>query len=69
MIRVEGRFTAGGVPDLLREIGEAHGPVKLDLSDLLSADSDGADALRGIAGHGIKVEGASPYIRQLLDPS
>ncbi len=66
-VRVEGRLTADGLPDLRREIRLAGRAVRLDLSGLKSADADGARELLDLSARGSKLVGASAYIRQLLD--
>ena len=66
-IRVEGRLGAEGLPDLRREIQLAGGAIKLDLSGLTSADADGLQELLDLSARGMKLHGASTYIRQLLD--
>ena len=66
-IRVEGRLAAEEVEDLRKEIQLVAAPVHLDLSGLQSADAEGVRALRSLSAKGVKLVGASPYIRQLLD--
>ena len=41
-------------------------PLRLDLSGLRSADMDGIRALRSLSETGAELQGASPYIRELL---
>jgi hypothetical protein len=65
-IRVEGQLTSDGVPDVNAACESANPPLRLDLSDLRSADSDGIRALQLLAEAGAELHGASPYIRQLL---
>jgi hypothetical protein len=65
-IRVEGQLTSDGVPDVRAACESAKPPLRLDLSDLRSADSDGIRALQLLAEAGAELHGASPYIRQLL---
>ncbi len=66
-IRVEGRLDAEGVEDLQKEIQGVAAPVQLDLSNLQSADAAGVRALRSCSAKGVKLAGASTYIRQLLE--
>jgi anti-anti-sigma regulatory factor len=68
-IRVEGRLTAEGVPDLRREVDLAGSPLRLDLSGLMSADTEGIRELRALSAEGAELRGGSAYIRQLLDPT
>ncbi len=65
-IRVEGHLSAEDVEELQREIQLVAGSVHLDLSNLMSADAEGVRALRSFSAQGLKLVGASPYIRQLV---
>lgn len=47
--------------------GSIRGPLLLDLSNLVGADEAGLLALRRRGAGGARIEGASPYIRMLLD--
>jgi hypothetical protein len=51
----------GGLCDAIRA------PFSLDLSGLATADEAGLRALRAWLAAGVRVEGASPYIRLLLE--
>ena len=66
-IRLEGRLSADGVPDLKREFQRAEAPVRLDLSGLMSADAEGIREVRALSARGVDLCGASAYIRQLLE--
>ena len=65
-IRIEGELTSASVPDVRAACGSANPPLRLDLSGLRSADSDGIRALRSLSEAGAELHGASPYINQLL---
>ncbi len=65
-IRIEGKLTGVSVPDLRAACGSANPPLRLDLSGLRSADRDGIRALRSLSEAGAELNGASPYINQLL---
>ncbi len=65
-IRIEGKLTSASVPDLRAACGSANPPLRLDLSGLRSADSDGIRALRSLSEAGAELRGANPYIHQLL---
>ena len=67
IVRLEGRLGARGVKDLKKMIQEASGIVLLDLSGLQSADAESVRALRSISAKGVKMVGASAYVRQLLN--
>ncbi len=65
-IRVEGQLVVEEIENLQKEFQLAALPVQLDLSGLLSADAEGVRALRSFSAQGLKLVGASPYIRQLV---
>jgi len=66
VVRIEGSLDAVAVPDLLATCQAVGSPLRLDLSGLMSADADGAEALRRLAEAGAELAGMSPYIRQLV---
>jgi anti-anti-sigma regulatory factor len=65
-IRIEGQLTSTSVPDVRAACESVDPPLRLDLSGLRSADSDGIRALRSLAEAGAELHGANPYVRQLL---
>ncbi len=65
-IRIEGRLTGADLPDVRATCESAKPPLRLDLSGLKSADTDGIRALRSLSETGAKLHGASPYIHELL---
>ena len=65
-IRIEGRLQSSSVPDLRAACESANAPWHLDLSGLRSADADGIRALRSLLESGAELQGADPYVRQLL---
>jgi anti-anti-sigma regulatory factor len=65
-IRIEGQLTSASVPDVRAACESASPPLRLDLSGLRSADSDGIRALRSLMETGAELHGVSPFIRQLL---
>ena len=67
LIRVEGALDAEGAAALRRECRSDGTTVRLDLSELRSADRDGIEALRSLAGEGAELTGASPYVQLLLE--
>lgn len=68
LIRLAGRLSVDHVPDLLKVCGN-HGsePVEVELSDLLSADAAGIDALRRVRHAGAHLTGTPTYIQLKLD--
>jgi anti-anti-sigma regulatory factor len=65
-IRIEGKLTRADLRDVQAACDSANVPLVLDLSGLKSADTDGIQALCSLSETRAKLEGASPYIRQLL---
>ncbi len=65
-IRIEGRLAAADLPDVRAACESAKSPLRLDLSGLNSVDIDGIRELRSLSEKGAELDGASPYIRQLL---
>ena len=69
-IRIEGKLTSSGVPDVRAACESANPPLRLDLSGLRSADSDGIRALQSLSEAGAELHGANPYLNELLlDPN
>ena len=66
VVRIEGRLDAASVPDLLAASRSVGSPLRLDLSGLMSADAEGAEAIRCLAEARAKLTDISPYIRQLV---
>jgi anti-anti-sigma regulatory factor len=62
IVRLAGNLTHAQVPDLLRAC-EACPALVLDLSDLVTADSTGVDAVRQLRGSGASLVGASGYMQ------
>jgi anti-anti-sigma regulatory factor len=66
VVRLEGWLEGEDVAELDRVINGGSGPLRLDLSELRSADTAGLVALRALRTAGGLIIGASPYIRLLL---
>jgi hypothetical protein len=65
-VRLAGRLTIGHVPELLRACAES-AAVEVDLTDLVSSDLAGIDALRRVRAGGATLVGATGYIKLKLD--
>jgi len=63
-IHLAGRLNAEQVHELRGACAAATGPVRLDLTDLLSADAVGLDALRRLRLSGAEIVGAAHYLRR-----
>jgi anti-anti-sigma regulatory factor len=67
VVRLEGWLAGEAVAELERVVNGDSGPLRLDLSELRSADTAGLDVLRALRAAGASLVGASPYIRLLLE--
>ena len=68
VVRLAGCLSAAHVPELLRACAEERA-LELDLTELVSADMAGIDALQRIRGAGAALTGAPGYIQMKLDSS
>ena len=66
VVRVAGRLSVAQVPELLAACA-APGPLELDLSDVVSVDAAGIEALQRIRAQGATLAGAPGYIQLKLD--
>jgi len=66
IVRLEGWLEGEAVGELERVVSGSSGPLRLDLSELRSADTAGVAALRALRAAGASIVGASPYIKLLL---
>ena len=62
VISVDGRLDSKGLGELERVCREAKAPLKLDLSELRSADDAAIEAIRKLTDKGTELTGLSPYI-------
>ena len=68
VVRLAGRLAEAQVPELLMACGQADALV-LDLSDLLSADAAGLEALQRVQARGAALVGVPGYIQLQLESS
>jgi len=66
VVRLAGKLSGAQVPELLEACGESGG-LQLDLSDLVSADVAGLEALQRIRAAGASLTGVPGYIQLKLD--
>ena len=66
VVRLAGRLSAAHVPELLGACAKGT-PVDVDLTDLVSADEAGIDALRRIRAAGATLVGVPMYLQMKLD--
>jgi ABC-type transporter Mla MlaB component len=67
VVRLAGRLQGEHAADLIRLCDESLKPVRLDLADLVSADTAGLEALVMLQSRGAELVGASPYVALQLD--
>jgi anti-anti-sigma regulatory factor len=66
IIQIQGKLTKADLRDLKEVCESASTPLWLDLSDLISADSEGVRELQSLSEAGAELHVANPYVRQLL---
>lgn len=67
VVRIAGSLSDAQVPDLLIACGQAAGPVRVDLTDVMTIDAIGVDALRRVRKAGAQLVGISKYLRLKLE--
>ena len=67
VVHIAGRLSGTAVAELKKNCDPIEGPLVLDLSSLLFADSVGISTIKAIIDRGAHVRGASPFIELLLD--
>ena len=67
-VHLAGRLTAAQVTDLLRACGDSSGSLRIDLTDLLSLDAAGFDALQRLTKDGAELIGVAQYLRHKMGP-
>jgi anti-anti-sigma regulatory factor len=65
-VHLAGRLNAAQVYELRSICATVRGPLRIDLTDLLSADAVGIDALRRLRSTGIELTGVARYLTQWL---
>ena len=63
-IHLAGRLNAAQVHELRTAFADATGPIRIDLTDLLSADAVGLDALQRLRSSGAEIVGVAQYLRK-----
>ena len=66
-VRVAGRLEETTARELLELCRRQTGRITLDLEDLQSADRAAVETLKGLRDAGARIEGATPYVRMLLN--
>jgi len=67
VLRIAGRLTGEGVPEVRTACARARAPLVLDLTDLTSADAEARQVLLELRRTGVQLRGASPYLCLLLE--
>jgi anti-anti-sigma regulatory factor len=65
-LHLAGRLNAARVPELRSACAAATGHVLIDLTDLVSADAVGIDALHRLHREGVELTGVPRYLWRLL---
>jgi hypothetical protein len=68
VVKLAGRLAAAQVPELLTACA-GEGAVELELTDLVSADPAGIEAILRLQGQGVRLAGVPGYIRLKLEAS
>jgi hypothetical protein len=66
LVQLAGRLSVAQVPELLGACAEATS-IQVDLTDLVSADAAGIEALQRLRGQGATLFGAPGYLQLKLD--
>jgi anti-anti-sigma regulatory factor len=66
-LTLAGYLQAAQVHELRGICATIAGPIRIDLSDLVSADAVGLDALRRLRQDGAELVGVAPYLRRSLE--
>jgi hypothetical protein len=66
VVKLAGRLSAAQVPELLTACGD-DGGLELELTDLVSADAAGIEAIQRLRGKGATLVGVPGYIRLKLE--
>jgi len=66
-LRLAGRLDLEQSSELLHLYDETHGAMRLDLTDLMSADAAGLDTLRTLRSRGAGLVGLTPYLGLQLE--
>jgi hypothetical protein len=67
IVRLAGRLSVAQVPELLSLCVEEPGPVEIDLTELVSADVEGIEALQRVRAKGANLVGAVRYLQLKID--
>jgi len=66
LVRLAGRLSVAQVPELLEACAQGR-PLEVDLTDLVSADPSGVEALQRLRRGGATLVGAPGYLQLKLD--
>jgi ABC-type transporter Mla MlaB component len=67
LVQLAGRLSVAQVPELLGACAEEAASIHVDLTDLVSADAAGIEALQRLRGQGATLFGAPGYLQLKLD--
>ena len=66
IVRLAGWLESADITELERVVGETSGSLRLDLTELRSADQVGVRLLRAFQTRGVPLVGASAFVRLLV---
>lgn len=67
VLHIAGRLSGRAVVQLERACDPIDKPIVINLKSLVFADDEGIKAIQNLVDHGAQVQGASPFVRLLLD--
>ena len=67
VVRVAGRLSVAQVPELFEACARGGGLLELDLTDLVSAEAAGLEALQRVRAAGATLVGVPVYLQMKLD--
>ena len=67
VVKLAGRLSTAQVPELFTACANDDGAIELDLSDLVSADAPGIEAIQLLRDKGARLVGVPGYIRLKLE--
>ncbi len=66
-LKVSGTLSGPAVDEFDRVCRQVDGPLRVDLGEVMTMDGFGVAFLQHLARTGAQLEGASPYVRLLLE--
>ena len=67
LIKADGRLDTEVLQEFLSVCEGAPGPLRLDLSELLGADTAGITSLKGLRDSGVELVHVRPFLKMLIE--